>query len=231
MALTEAMLGYGSKFEVSTDGGSTFDELLEVFNITPPSASVDTVDTTHMRSPGAKKEYILGLGDSGEASMEMHYIPGSASDLKLIAIEAARAPIMARITFPNGVTAKFNGLLTGYAPNMPNEDKMTATLTFKVSGATVVGSEVAPSNSVLPSVSGVAQVGQILTVIDGVWSGVPIFTYQWQKDAVDISGATAATYLPVVGDIGGAITVEITGANLTGSAMAESAATADVIAA
>ena len=231
MALTGAMLGYGSKFEVSTDGGTTFVELSEVFNITPPSDSIDFTEATHMRSPNATKEFLLGLRDPGEASMEMNFIPGSVSDLKLNAIRDARVSIHVRITYPNGVTATFTGLMTGYAPALPNDDKMTATLTFKVSGVLVTGSEAAPVNSMLPSISGAAQVGQIMTAMAGVWSGVPTLAYQWQKDGVDIPAAIATTYVPVVGDIGGAISVEITGTNLTGSAMAESANTADVMAA
>lgn len=231
MPVTAALLGHGAKFEVSTDGGTVYTELGEVFNITPPSDSIDFTEATHLRSPNATKEFLLGLRDPGEASMEMNYIPGSASDLKLIAVRDARVAVSLRITYPNGVTAVFTGLMTGYAPTVPNEERMTAAITFKVSGVTVTGAEVAPVNTVLPSVSGVAQVGQVLTAITGVWSGVPTFTYQWQKDTVDIAAATGATYTPIVGDIAGAITVEVTGANGAGSAMAESAATADVIAA
>jgi hypothetical protein len=72
-----------------------------------------------MRSPKATKEFLLGLRDPGEASMEMNYIPGSISDLKLNAIRDARVSIHARITYPNGVTATFTALLTGYAHQRP----------------------------------------------------------------------------------------------------------------
>lgn len=231
MPVTNAMLGYGSKFEVSTDQGASFVEMAEVFNITPPSSSVDFVEATHMTSPNATKEFILGLSDPGEASMEQNFIPGSATDLALIAIRNAREAITARITWPNGVVWTFTGLLTTYAPSGPNEDRLTASLSFKVSGSTVVTGEAAPTNTVLPSISGIAQVGLVLTAIPGVWSGVPIFTYQWQLDGVDIVAATGPTYTPIAGDIGDAITVEVTGTNTAGNNMAESANTADVIAA
>lgn len=231
MPPTNALLGHGSKFEVSTDGGTVWTELDEVFNITPPSDTVDFVEATHMRSPDATKEFILALRDPGEAGMEMNFIPGSASDLKLIAIRTARVAISARVTFPNGVVWTFTGLLTSYAPTIPNEDKMSAAISFKVSSSTVVSNEAAPTNTLIPAISGIAQVGQVLTAQNGIWTGAPVFTYQWQLDGGDIALANGATYTPVGGDLAGVITVDVTGTNTAGSATASSGGTADVIAA
>lgn len=91
--------------------------------------------------------------------------------------------------------------------------------------------EAAPVNQVLPAIIGTAQVGQTLMVFPGVWLGLPSFTYQWQKAGVNIAGAVANSYIPVVGDIGATLTCEVTGTNTFSSVMAESPATAAVIAA
>lgn len=144
MAETAARIGYGAKFELSTDGGTTFEELAEVYDITPPSDSVDVIDATHMQSPDATREFILGLRDPGECSMEMNFIPGNDADTTLQAVRSARERITCRITFPTqgtevAVTWTFSAILTGYEPAMPNEDKMTATVTFKVTGSYVAG--------------------------------------------------------------------------------------------
>lgn len=90
-----------------------------------------------------------------------------------------------------------------------------------------------PANTVLPVITGTAQEGQVLTVSTGTWTGTPTPTYtrQWKADAVNISGATATTYTPVVGDVGKVITCTVTGTNSAGNASATSAATAAVIAA
>lgn len=138
MAETEASLGYGSVFAVSTDNGATFTDLGEVNNITPPSSTIDMVDATHMQSPNSDREFIIGLNDPGEASFDMNFVPGSPSDLLIQEIKAARARIKCRITFPNAVSWTFSGLLMTYEPAVPTDDKMTATVTFKVSGSTVV---------------------------------------------------------------------------------------------
>lgn len=139
MPETNASIGYGSTLELSTDGGTTFTEVAEVFDITPPSDNVDVIDATHMASPNATREYILGLNDPGECSFEMNFIPGSAADILIQGIRTARERVTCRITFPNSATWTFSGILTAYEPAVPTDDRMTATVTFKVTGSYVVG--------------------------------------------------------------------------------------------
>lgn len=89
----------------------------------------------------------------------------------------------------------------------------------------------APVNTALPTITGTAQVGETLTSTTGTWTGNPTPTYarQWKADGANIAGATAPTYVPVVGDVGKAITVTVTAANSVGNANATSAATAAVV--
>lgn len=98
-------------------------------------------------------------------------------------------------------------------------------------GAGIVDGSFAPSNSVLPAIAGTARVGQTLTSTTGTWDEEPVLTRQWKAAGVAISGATAATYVPVTGDLGKTITVTVTGTNPRGSNSVTSAATAAVIAA
>lgn len=221
---TAASIGYGSLLEISTDGGSTWDEIAEVFSITPPSSSVDIVDVTHMQSAGRDREFILGLNDPGEASMELNFVPGSDTDAMLLEIKAAYERVKCRITWPNSVVWTFDGLLTGYEPAAPNDDKMTATVTFKVTGSVVSTPAAAPVNSVKPAISGVLAVAEVLTAFEGVWSGAPTFTYQWKNANVNIGGATGKNYTVAGGDAGDSITVTVTATNSEGSANATSAA-------
>jgi hypothetical protein len=227
---TNAAIGYGSLLEYSLNGGSSWLTLAEVMDITPPSDSVDIIDATHMQSANRTREFVEGLNDPGECSFEMNFVPGSAADLAIQSFRGAGA-IDLRITFPNAVIWTFKGIRTGYEPAIPNEDKMTATVTFKITGSYVATPAAAPTNTTLPAISGVAQVGVTLTAWEGVWTGAPTFTYQWLADAVAITGATSRTYVPVVGQITDVITVTVTGTNAAGSASATSVATAAVIAA
>jgi hypothetical protein len=107
--------------------------------------------------------------------------------------------------------------------------------TSAASGAVV---PVAPSNTVLPSVSGAAVEGQTLSASTGTWSGSPTsYTYQWERcnsageACANVSGATGSTYKLVAGDVGRRLRVAVTASNAGGAASATSAATVAIEAA
>lgn len=69
-----------------------------------------------------------------------------------------------------------------------------------------------PSNTTLPSISGVPLAGRILSCALGLWSGDgPLsFTYQWLRDGVAISGATSSTYTITPADVGHRLACAVT---------------------
>jgi len=140
MAASGALLGYGTTFVIATSGNSPTDYVSvgEIYDVTPPSAEVDQVEVTHMQSDNRRREFISGLIDGGECSFEMNFIPGSAGDLELIEILTLALGVsrrrQCRIRYPNGVTETFFAELQQYQPSVPTDDRMTATVTFKVTG-------------------------------------------------------------------------------------------------
>lgn len=96
----------------------------------------------------------------------------------------------------------------------------------------ITAADAPPANTAVPTISGTAQVGQTLTANKGTWSGspTPTYTYQWMLEGADIAGATGTTYVPVAGDVGLTISVEVTATNSSGNASATSAPTVAVIA-
>jgi len=98
-------------------------------------------------------------------------------------------------------------------------------------GAGIVNGIGAPDNTAAPAITGTAKVGSTLTSTTGTWTGSPTYARQWKAGGVAISGATAATYVPVSGDLGKTITVTVTGTNDKGKVSATSEATAAVVAA
>lgn len=132
---TEAKIGMGSRFEIGNGADpEVFTQLAEVINITPPAMSRDAIDATHMLSPEMWREFIPGLKDGGEVSVEMNFIPGGAGESQIMQNLAADETRTYRITFPNGVAWEFAAFVTGFEPDTPHDDKMSATATFKVSG-------------------------------------------------------------------------------------------------
>jgi hypothetical protein len=82
-----------------------------------------------------------------------------------------------------------------------------------------------PVNTSPPVISGNAIVNAKIDVIDnGTWSGVlPItYTYQWQRNGIDIIGETNIQYTTVLADSGQIITCVVTATNIVGSTSASS---------
>ncbi|WP_316228367.1 MULTISPECIES: hypothetical protein [unclassified Bradyrhizobium] len=80
-----------------------------------------------------------------------------------------------------------------------------------------------PANTAAPAIGGSSLVGSTLTASQGTWSGVPTaYAYQWKSNGTSIPGATAATYVTQVGDLGNSITCTVTASNGWGSASATS---------
>jgi hypothetical protein len=235
--MSNASIGYNTRFAIENSPGSgVFVELAEVYSVTPPEISIDQVEVTHFLSPGRSKEYIPAMTDNGTASAEMNFIPNSLTDQRLEALLAAGTVLAMRITYPNAVTVTFQASVATYSKGIPLEDRMTATAGFRVSGAITIAAGSAPTNTVLPAISGTVQEGQTLTAFSGVWTGGPTFTYVWQEQISStwtaIAGATAQTLVvPGGSTVGRPLRVIVTGTNAAGSASATSAATVNVIAA
>lgn len=226
---TQARIGHGITMEMADLATPTdFTYLSEIFDVTPPSDTTDTPDATHMQSPNRTREFIDGLTDPGEASFEMNYVPGSDSDKALIAAKGKRKWL--RVTYPNGVQLLFIGIRQGYEKSAPTDDKMTASVTFKVSGEPILTDPAAPRNITAPAIVGTAKVGVPLTLDPGIWAGVLEFSYQWEVDGTPVSGATGLSYVPVSGNVGKPVTCVVTGANDDFDTDVETSATANVIA-
>ncbi|MGC4174496.1 beta strand repeat-containing protein [Demequina sp.] len=133
-------------------------------------------------------------------------------------------------TWTDGTTVTFEWLRDGAVIN--GATAATYTLTLADQGALitvrVVGSKVnfatasalsQPTTAVLgnltdtpvPTISGTAQVGKVLTASAGTWDAGTTLTYQWYANGATISGATAATYTPTSGAYAKVITVKVTG--------------------
>lgn len=75
----------------------------------------------------------------------------------------------------------------------------------------------APVNTVAPVVAGNPNTGQMLNSTAGQWTDSDNTTYQWQRDGVDIAGATDNTHVLVVADEGHAIRCRVTAHNESGT--------------
>lgn len=119
---------------------------------------------------------------------------------------------------PVSFTASWSGLLpnTKYLGSITYGETGASTLLEVVTGESEPEEPVAPVNTVPPTITGTPAAGQTLTAAPGEWDTEGLtFTYQWQRDGVDVAGATAATYTLTTADEGTAISVIVT-ASATG---------------
>jgi hypothetical protein len=94
-----------------------------------------------------------------------------------------------------------------------------------------------PQNTALPPVSGEARARETLTGGPGSWTGSPTsFQYQWLRcsaangtNCVPVSGATAATYKLVGGDVGSTLRLRVTAANALGPSLPADSAPTGVV--
>lgn len=134
--MTDAMIGYDTLYEImdNTAEPPAYVAVAEVFNFTPGEATADRIDSTHYQSPGRSREYISGLIDRGEASVELNWVPNSATDVILRELFKSGEVTSHRVTFPNGVSLTYDASIIGYSKAVPLDDRMTATVTLAVSG-------------------------------------------------------------------------------------------------
>ena len=94
------------------------------------------------------------------------------------------------------ISVKVTGSATGY------------TSLISSSAPVVVG---ALTLKPVPSISGSATVGSVLTAVPGVWDSGVSLAYQWFRDGVAVSGATSASYSLGASDYLKSISVKVTG--------------------
>ena len=122
---------------ISKDGT----DIAEVTSIGGPKLARDTIEVTHHQSTDMWREFIKGLKDGGEVSLELNFMPFDTSH------NAATTGILADfgddttvaawvLTFPDsGATQwEFDGIVTAFETSEPFDDKLMASVTIKVTG-------------------------------------------------------------------------------------------------
>ena len=132
MAASSATIGYTSTFGIEGGTPGVYVPVAEVVSITPPGWTREAIDVTHLASDDGYKEFIAGMKEAGDASLTLNFVP-SATDVLVTAFAASTGNY--QIIFPNGVQLDFAGIVTQYEIGELSNEKMSATLTIKASGA------------------------------------------------------------------------------------------------
>jgi len=138
-AKSQAMTGLGIVIGMkATATATTYTDIGEPIEITPPEQMDDEIEVTHFNSPGGVKEFIGGLTDPGECTFTINYIPGGPTETLILGAKSERRPRGFQLVWPNGVKWTFDLLIRGFQPTAPLNDRLTAEITGRVSGSIVI---------------------------------------------------------------------------------------------
>lgn len=114
-----------------------FAPIANVTNLSGPEIERETYDVTAHDSADGWREFIGGLKDGGEVSIEVNFDPRDHD-----ALLADLDDVVARdykITFPGAIgNWAFKAFMTGFSAEAPVDDKMSGEMTFKVTGKPVL---------------------------------------------------------------------------------------------
>ncbi len=130
---------FGTLFKRATtlSPGNVFATIAGVTNISGPSRSRETLDVTAHDSPDGYMEFLGGLRDGGEVSLDINYDPAETTH-DLDDDFEDDTPRNYQIVLLPGTddewTWAFAAVMTGLEDEFPYDDKMQRTVTLKISG-------------------------------------------------------------------------------------------------
>jgi len=106
----------------------------EILDISPPGASRESIQTSHMGTTSAHTFVPADLVDWGEMTVEIALFPGTT-----IPITSDAASTVVAFSDSGSATWTFSSFMTGFESSVPLEQRATGSSTLKVTGAVVQG--------------------------------------------------------------------------------------------
>lgn len=132
MSASVAFDGFGVTLTVAATA------LSEILSGTLPDISKDTPDVSHSTSPGHAREFIAGFIDYGEVTFDINYVQADYSALltamKLDTAAACSMTMDDPAFTSTDPTWTFNAHITGLSGAVPTDDKVTCSITLKITG-------------------------------------------------------------------------------------------------
>jgi len=143
-----AGIGWGGEFWLGNDATpSVLTELVQVKSFTLPQDQVEQVETSHLKSPGRRREYAPGMIECGEFEVVLNFRAGSDTDQLISdALNSGENRDFKAVIPERGVPVwDVTGecIVVGYDRGDVNvDDAMEATVTCKVTGLPVEAAHV-----------------------------------------------------------------------------------------
>jgi predicted secreted protein len=136
MSLAKA--GVGTKFRRWS--GAAWVNIAEVNSISGPGMTRETIDVTSLDSTGGYREFIGGFKDGGTVQLTMNFIRASLDTMKTDFESDDQQNYEIVLPDAESTTLEFQGLVTELPLEIPPDDKITMTVSIKISGEVTVNS-------------------------------------------------------------------------------------------
>ena len=132
---------YGTIFTLGSTGSTGI--IGNLTNISGPGVSADTIDVTSHDSTGGYRQFVAGLIDGGEISLEGNLVTAAAGNAFMTAINA-RSTTACSIIYPTTSASigkwTFSGIPVSFETQAPHDGKIGFTASVKVTGTPVLSS-------------------------------------------------------------------------------------------
>lgn len=125
----------GTKFKFESETPDEYTAVPGVTSIDGPSGSGQEIDVSDLDSTA--REFIQGLPDEGNVTLEMNYMPGNAAQERLREARAAREKLNFRIAFNTTPETgqQFEGYVVEFSHAAGVDAALTASVNIRITGA------------------------------------------------------------------------------------------------
>ena len=143
--MSTAVAGKGTLFRRWNTGTGAWVNIAEINTITGPGMTRDTIDVTSLDSIGGYREFIGGFRDGGTIALAMNFTRAEYEQMKTDFESDVLQSYEIVLPDAENTTLEFVGLVTEAPLTIPPDDKITADITIKISGAVTLNSGSGPS--------------------------------------------------------------------------------------
>lgn len=129
--MSDGIHGYGASLSIGgTDVGN-------IISISGPDQARDSIDISTMDSSNKFREFIPGMLDSGEITVELNYDGTAAGTADALNTLKTASALTVLVTFQGTATSTFScsGFITALGHAIPFDDKVTQSLGLKLTGS------------------------------------------------------------------------------------------------
>jgi len=140
-----AIAGVGAQLRRWNSVSGAWESIGEINNITGPTMTRETIDTTALDTTGGYRTFIAGFRDPGDVTLEMNFTRDTYELMKTDFESDVAKNYEIVLPDDDNTTLEFEGLVTEIPLSIPPDDKVTVDVTIKISGQVNLESGSGPS--------------------------------------------------------------------------------------